>query len=163
MRTFLGLVCLILAPCWARAYSPQALADFAAGRRYEAAGRWGPAAYAYDAALRADPSLTVTYKALGMVYYMAGDRKSALYFYDRYLSSNPGDAATRDFAVRLRAALGTAPPVVPAQTSPALGTRNHGPFRPGFDVRLPMMGILAGASDVDEFYDNYSAPPAGRA
>src|ERR1700722_3779301 len=115
VRTFLGLVCLILAPCWAQAYSPQALADFAAGRRYEAAGRWAPAANAYDAALKADSSLTVAYKALGRVYYMAGDRKGALYFYDRYLSSNPGDAATRDFADSLRAALGTAPPVVPAR------------------------------------------------
>jgi tetratricopeptide (TPR) repeat protein len=85
VRSFAGIAGLILVPALTQAYSPQSLADFEAGRQYEASRRWAPAAYAYEAALKADPSLTVTYKALGTVYYMAGDRKSALYFYEQYL------------------------------------------------------------------------------
>jgi hypothetical protein len=137
----------------ARAYTEQALSDYKAGLGFQATRQWKAAVGAYQAALREDPSLTMAYKGLGTVYYMAGDHRGALYFYGRYLAANPGDTATRNFAEGLRASLGPAPSGPP----PAV---HGGPFRPGFDLRLPFTGLLASAADVDKFYSNYSAPPA---
>src|ERR1700722_16628712 len=138
----LALVFLFLSmPGMARAYTADALARFQAGRQYQAARQLRWAVLSYEAALKADPSLTACYKALGTIYYEAGDHRGALYFYDRYLTTNPNDTATRNFDDSLRASLGAA---TPAQASvPATGGENGsgsaqhhgGPFRPGFDVR----------------------------
>jgi hypothetical protein len=109
----------------ARAYTPQALAQFNAGRQFQAAKQWSQAAAAYNAALKADPTLTAAYKSLGTVYYQAGDRKGALYFYDRYLTYYPTDTATKAFADRLRASV--AGPAAPqAQSQTATGTQAAG-------------------------------------
>lgn len=172
MRKRVG-ACLAIAfglssmPGLARAYTAAALARFQAGRQYQAAGQLRWAVLSYEAALTADPSLTACYKALGTIYYEAGDHRGALYFYDRYLATNPDDTATRNFDSGLRASLGAA---TPAQASvPATGVEGGsnsaqhpgGPFRPGFDVRLPVTGILASSADVDEFYGAYAPPPSG--
>jgi tetratricopeptide (TPR) repeat protein len=106
-----GLLAIIALPALGGAYTAGALAQFQAGRQFQAAKAWGPAVHAYEAALKADPGLTASYKALGTVYYEAGDHKGALYFYDRYLATNPGDAATKNFADSIRASLGASAPV----------------------------------------------------
>src|SRR5665213_229465 len=156
MRAWVLAAGLSVLPAWSLAYAPQGVADYAAGRQYQAEGKWAPAVRAYQAALSDDRSLTVAYKALGTVYYMAGDRKGALFFYDRYLAFHASDAATKAFADRLRLALGTsssdgAQPMTASES--ASEAHLGGPFRPGFELRMPLTAVFAGAADVDEFYD----------
>jgi tetratricopeptide (TPR) repeat protein len=142
-------------PVLARGYKPESLAQYQAGQRYQRARHWRLAVLAYDAALAADPSLLAVYKNLGAVYYEMGDRKGALYYYDRYLASYPGDSATRTVAGSLRVAdevtLPSAPVSVTAEVSPRSGI-----FNSGFDVRGSAMGIMASGADVAEFYGWYS-------
>lgn len=152
--TFAVLAGALLAPAVAaRAYTPEALADFSAARQFQAAKQWSNAVRAYQAALKADPSLTVAYKALGTIYYQAGDRKGSLYFYDRYLGYYPNDAPTKEFADRLRASLGAG---AAAPAIQAAGGHSAGPFNPGFDLRFDAGGVFASGADVDEFYDWYT-------
>jgi tetratricopeptide (TPR) repeat protein len=113
-----GVLGLAVLPSFGRAYTADALAQFQAGRQYQAARQWAPAVQAYEAALRADPSLTQAYKALGTIYYQAGDHKGALVFYDRYLTTNPGDTATKNFADGIRASLGAPAPAPAAAPVP---------------------------------------------
>ncbi|HTB23280.1 MAG TPA: tetratricopeptide repeat protein [bacterium] len=134
-------------PAAARAYTAEALADFQAGRNYDAAKQFRMAVLSFEAALKADPSMTGAYAALGRVYFEAGDHRGALYFYDRYLAYHPDDTATQDFADNLRVSIGGAAPAV---------SRHAGPFIPGFDVRGALMGVYAGDGDVNKFYDQYS-------
>jgi len=143
----------------ARAYTAEALARFQAGRQYQAARQLKWAVLSYEAALKADPSLTACYKALGTIYYEAGDHRGALYFYDRYLATNPGDTATKAFADNIRASMGGASPAqAPAQTTAAAPQRS-GPFNPGFDVRLAGEGVYASGADVKQFFSTYTTIP----
>jgi hypothetical protein len=156
----LALVFLFLSmPGMARAYTAEALARFQAGRQYQAAGQLRWAVLSYEAALKADPSLTACYKALGTIYYEAGDHKGALYFYDRYLTTNPNDTATRNFDDSLRTSLGVARPVQASVPVEAAVQKRSGPFNPGFDVRLPFVGVSSTGADVKEFFSTYTAGP----
>lgn len=126
--------------------------DYQAGQRFQAARRWGPAAQQYLKALQDDPQADWCYQALGNVYYQAGDRRGALAYYDRYLSINPKDTATRVFADALRAQLGgpsakSAAPVAAARPSPS----------EGFSLRLDAAAVMNDGSDVASLYQA-SAP-----
>ncbi|HTA17499.1 MAG TPA: hypothetical protein VK786_07115, partial [bacterium] len=104
------------------------------------------------------------YKGLGTANYMIGDRKTALDCYDLYLAAYPDDEATKKFADSLGpVAGGPAAPAATARPQAASGTHNGpgpGPFRPGFDLRLPFSVVAVNSADVDEFYlDN--GPYAG--
>src|SRR5665213_2267863 len=105
-------------PVLAQAYTADALNLFQAGKQYQAAKQLKAAVMAYRGALKADPTLTMAYKALGTVYYQAGDRKGALFFYDRYLTTNPDDTATKNFADSIRASLGQAAPAQDEAVAP---------------------------------------------
>jgi hypothetical protein len=134
-------------PAAARAFTAEAMADYQAGGRYDAAKQYRAAVLSYEAALKADPGMTGAYAAIGRVYFESGDHKGALYFYDRYLAYHPDDEATKAFADNLRVSIGGAAPAA---------TQNAGLFIPGFGVRGALMGVYAGDGDVNEFYDQYS-------
>jgi hypothetical protein len=147
----LGLVCLGW-PAAAHAGPSQALAAFNQGKQYQAARQWRQAIQYYAAALKADPSFYYAYKALGTVYYQAGDHRGALAYYDLYLRSAPGDAATKAFAERIRAELAgirpaaaiAARPMPTAQPSAPAGRSLAG----GFDVRTFGGAVLDNGSDL---------------
>ena len=170
-KTAGAFMALLLAVLIARsaalmAYTPEALTQYSAAEQFQASKQWGQAIDAYQAALEADPTLVAAYKGLGTANYMNGDRKAALECYDRYLAAYPDDEATKKFADSLRPAMaGTAAPVAPAATAaPQAASGTHGgpalgPFRPGFDLRLPFSVVAVNSADVDEFYlDNGPYP-----
>src|ERR1700677_1580844 len=111
MRIRVGVVCIafvagiLILPAAASAYTAEAMADYQAGNRYDAAKQLRMAGLSYEAALRADPNMTGAYAAMGRVYFEAGDHKGALYYYDRYLAYHPDDTATKDFADNLRVSI----------------------------------------------------------
>ena len=136
---------------WADAAAGRA--DYLAGQRFQAARRWGPAAQQYLKALKDDPQAYGCYRALGTLYYEAGDRHGALAYYDRYLALNPGDTATRAFADALRAQLGgrSATVAAPAAARPAPSG--------GFSLRLDAAAVMNDGSDVASLYQ--ASPPGG--
>jgi tetratricopeptide (TPR) repeat protein len=89
---------LALAASALHADAASAAADFKLGQAQQAAKQWGPAAKLYLKVLQDDPQATYAYKALGTVYYQAGDKRGALAYYDRYLTTHPQDTATKGFA-----------------------------------------------------------------
>lgn len=109
----LGIFCLLSVAAPARAYTRKALTQYEAGQEYQANEQWQQAEDAYQAALKADPSLVVAYKALGSAAYLSGDRPGALRYYDVYLKSYPRDSATRKFVEELRASLALESPDAP--------------------------------------------------
>jgi hypothetical protein len=144
---------LALAAGAAHADRNQALADFNQGKQFQAARQWRPAILAYDAALKADPGFFYAYKALGTVYYMAGDHRGALSFYDLYLRQQPGDAATRAFAAGIRATLTAPAPAMAVQkaipAAAASPASKAGPaLAEGFDVRAFLAGVMDSGSDL---------------
>lgn len=138
--TALGLL-LLASP--ATADPARAQAAYAQGQRLQAAKQWPAAAAAYQEALKEDPSDPKPYKALGTVYYLAGDRRGALSYYRRYLRAVPGDSATKAFADRLQASLPAA-----EGATPAARPRTSGHFNPGFDVRAGLDAVFCGGSDL---------------
>jgi hypothetical protein len=148
----LGLVLGLVgsAPLWADAAS-----DFKLGQQYQAAKQWGAAVKAYSQALKDDPNATYAYKALGTVYYMAGDKRGALAYYRRYLATHPQDAATRRFADQLAAALGQ--PAVAASNAPAPAAAASGPHG-GLSLRVEGGAVMDSPADVLKFYPSNSQP-----
>jgi hypothetical protein len=127
------------------------LQDFQLGQKYQAAHQWGNAAKQFLKALQDDPKAYWSYKALGTIYYQAGDHRGALVYYQRYLALNPSDSATQAFATRLRTELGVAGPAAPAATASAApagpsgsGPTSHG----GFGVRIGGDMVLNNGADV---------------
>ena len=120
---------LALAAGSARADRNKAMAFFQQGKQSQSARHWRTAILAYDAALKADPSFFYAYKALGTVYYEAGDHRGALSFYDLYLRYQPTDSATRAFAAKIHAELTMPHPAAPAVPAPAQApaARRRGP------------------------------------
>jgi hypothetical protein len=148
----LGLACLGW-PAAARADRAAALADFNQGKQYQAARQWRQAIQCYTASLKADPGFYYADKALGTVYYQAGDHRGALAYYDLYLKSAPADGPTRAFADRIRAELGGAKPVQAAATPAAQPASQPGAqagqaLKGGFDVRAFGGGVLDSGSDL---------------
>ena len=128
-------------------------ADFLLGQKYQAAKQWGPAAKADLQTFKDDHQAYWAYKALGTVYYQAGDKRGALAYYDRYLAINPKDTATKAFANSLREQQGGAAPAL--ANSPAAVQRDHG----GFSVRLDLGGVMNDGADVASLYS--ASSPGG--
>jgi hypothetical protein len=156
----LALACLAPAVA-ATADRATALADFNQGKQYQSARQWRQAIQCYSASLKSDPAFYYAYKALGTVYYQAGDHRGALSYYDLYLKSAPGDTATAAFAAKIRAEFGAAPVAAlpqagaPAQTAAPESrlpkVKGGGPVQalvPGFDVRAFAGGVLDSGSDL---------------
>lgn len=161
-----GLALVVLGlPTAAQADRPEALKDFNQGKQYQASRQWRQAIQCYSAALKTDPSFYYSYKALGTVYYQAGDHRGALAYYDLYLKSAPGDAATQAFAEKIRAELGGARrPVAEATPTSAPGTPSAQPggqaaqtLHAGFDVRAFGLGVMDSGSDLVADFPGISA------
>jgi hypothetical protein len=149
---FLALAVACLAwPAPAHADRATALTDFNQGKQYQAARQWRQAIQCYTAALKTDPSFYYSYKALGTVYYQAGDHRGALSYYDLYLKSAPADDATRAFAEKIRAELaGLRPAPAAARPAPASQPGQGGgeDLAAGFDVRAFGGAVLDSGSDL---------------
>jgi hypothetical protein len=147
----LGLVAFLLSSS-ARSSPSSALADFNQGKQYQAARQWRQAIQYYAAALKDAPTFYYAYKALGTVYYQAGDHRGALAYYDLYLKSAPGDHATRAFAERIRAQLGAARvPAAPAAqpaAEAAPSAKARASLTGGFDVRAFGGAVMDSGSDL---------------
>jgi hypothetical protein len=133
------------------------LQDFQLGQKFQAARQWGSAARQYSKTLQDDPKAYWAYKALGTVYYQAGDHRGALSYYHRYLALNPSDGATQAFAARLQAELGGYAPaaattaVTPAVTPAAQAADNpasHG----GFGIRVEGDEVLNNGADLASLF-----------
>ncbi|HXC64676.1 MAG TPA: tetratricopeptide repeat protein [bacterium] len=131
------------------------LQDFKTGQGFQAARQWGNAVKQYLKCLQDDPKAYWAYKALGTVYYQAGDHRGALAYYQRYLALNPSDSATQAFAGRLRAESGVAAPATSAgaaagaQAQPAQAKSNsHG----GFGIRAEGDYVLNNGADLVALY-----------
>ena len=154
----LGVAFLIaLASVSVHADTAAAAADYKQAQQFQAAKQWGAAVKAYQAALAAEPRYIWAYKGLGTTYYLAGDKKGALTYYDRYLQSNPSDAATKAFADKLRASLGAAPAA--AAPVPAAAASSYSGKSPlaGLSFGLGLDGLLASADDINQLLG--SNPP----
>lgn len=149
----LGVAFLMaLASVSAHADTAAAAADYKQAQQFQAAKQWGAAVKAYQAALAAEPRYIWAYKGLGTTYYLAGDKKGALTYYDRYLQSNPSDTATKAFADKLRASLGGAAPAAASPAAPAAAVQTSAGKSPiqGISFGLGLEGLLAGADDLNE-------------
>jgi hypothetical protein len=134
------------------AEAPSARASFDAGMKAQSDKRWGDAVRDFRAALASDPSAIYVIKALGNTYYLAGDRRGALYYYRQYLSKNPRDSATQKFADNLQAALDDA---ASRAASPSVGTdtpsgADADAIKGGVDVRLDAGFVVNGGSDIEK-------------
>jgi hypothetical protein len=151
----LGLAVILVGSLHADEASSKA--DFQLGQKYQAAKQWGPAVQAYRQALKDDPKAIWAYKALGTTYYLAGDRRGAVAYYNYYLRLNPQDTATHDFNERLKASLGAASSPAKAGTV-AAATQHHG----GWSLRLDGGLVLNNGADVAALYtspyESASAP-----
>jgi hypothetical protein len=146
----------------AKADAAAAQADFSSGQKFQAAKQWGPAVKAYQQTLKDDPNAYWAYKALGTTYYLAGDRRGAVAYYNRYLSIHPADTATQAFNERLKASLGQgATPAAPAPAAAPVQDK-----RDGFSVRLEGGLVLNSGADVAALYsgpDSSASVPGGMA
>jgi hypothetical protein len=149
---WLGLAMGLAAGASLHADPAAGLQDFKAGQSFQAARQWGNAVRQYLKCLQDDPKAYWAYKALGTVYYQAGDHRGALAYYQRYLALYPSDTATQAFASRLRTELGTAAPAgqptAPADTAQARpaesGPSSHG----GFSLRVEGAAVMDSGADL---------------
>jgi hypothetical protein len=148
----LGVAFLMaLATASVHADTAAAAADYKQAQQFQTAKQWGAAVKAYQAALAAEPRYIWAYKGLGTTYYLAGDKKGALVYYDRYLQSNPSDTATQAFADKLRASLGAgAAPAAPAPAAAAGAAYAEKSPIAGLSFGLGLDGLLASADDINQ-------------
>jgi hypothetical protein len=152
---------LLLFPKAARADEALAQADYARGQQFQAQRLWTEAVSAYMDTLRQDPDFFYAYKSMGTTYYEAGDTKSALACYDRYLAMNPNDEPTRTFTEKLRLTLqvDSSPEAAARAVDEAAGQDLE--FRPGWSVGAGLGGVVAQASDIDKLLPQGSADSYG--
>lgn len=184
MKRLLLMLALLAGAPLLKADSAQGQALLRQAQGYQAARQWTPAVQAYQAALKADPSLVQAYHGLGTVYYLAGKKDWSLPYFERYLVARPGDAATRKFVEGLRASLAAAPRPAPtpllttaptpapaaapaAVESPQAPT-GAGGFSRSFGARFGLLGLAASAADLNQWTKPYpgvsfgdSLAPAG--
>lgn len=144
------LAALLLAPGLARPDGGPAQGAYARGQEFQSRRQWTEAVQAYMEALKDDPQYFYAYKSMGSTYYEAGDVKSALACFDRYLALNPGDDATRTFAAKLRDALRTGTSPEAAARAAHLKAGLEPGFRSGYAVGAGLGGVLVQADDVNK-------------
>lgn len=167
MKKLLFLLALLTAPLALKADPAQGQALLRQAQAFQAAKQWTPAVQAYQAALKADPSLAQAYHGLGTVYYLAGKKEWSLIYFDRYLAVRPGDANTRRFVEGLRASLAKATPAptpapsriaTPQAAATAVAEQaptGSGGFGRSFAARFGLLALAASAQDLNQWTSGY--------